>query len=117
MHHQHASLVVCDPHRHPTVTLVLTPTPTLSLTLSLTGAEPVKHQLAALGVAAAWRLGRWDLLDRYLPAAEAAVPELLDGADRWEVRLGQLLSSTSKNETANFQEQVHSVQSSHMIAS
>ena len=66
----------------------------------------MQHQLAALGVAAGWRLGRWDLLDRYLPAAEAAAPELLDGADRWEVRLGRLLSATSKQQTADFQEQV-----------
>ena len=76
----------------------------------LWGTEPAKHQLAALGVAAGWRLGRWDLLDRYLPAAEAAVPELLDGADRWEVRLGRLLSATSRHETARFQEQVFRAQ-------
>ncbi len=68
--------------------------------------EPMRRQLAALGVAASWRLGRWDLLDRYLPAAEGAGPELLDGGDRWEVRLGRLLSAVSKGETAAFQEQV-----------
>ena len=68
--------------------------------------EPVRHQLAALGVAAAWRLGRWDLLDRYLPAAQAAGPELLDSADRWEVRLGCLLSAVSKGRSAELQEQV-----------
>ena len=68
--------------------------------------EPMRRQLAALGVAASWRLGRWDLLERYLPAADAADPELLDGGDRWELRLGRLLSAVSKGETATFQEQV-----------
>ena len=69
-------------------------------------AAPMRRQLAALGVAASWRLGRWDLLERYLPAAEAAGQDLLDGGDRWEVRLGRLLSAVSKGETTAFQEQV-----------
>ena len=73
--------------------------------------EAMRRQLAALGVAASWRLGRWDLLERYLPAAEAAGPELLDGGDRWEVRLGRLLSAVSKGKTAAFQVQVRHVSS------
>lgn len=48
-------------------------------------------QLAALGVAAAWRLGAWDQLRGYLSVLEAAgnspdgVLRPLSAADRWEV--------------------------------
>jgi len=64
-------------------------------------AAAMRSQLAASAVAASWRLGRWDLLQQYLPIAESASSELLDGADRWEVRLGRLLAAVaSKDSTA-----------------
>ena len=70
------------------------------LTLSMAAAA-MRSQLAASAVAASWRLGRWDLLQQYLPIAESASSELLDGADRWEVRLGRLLAAVaSKDSTA-----------------
>lgn len=49
-------------------------------------------QLAALGVAAAWRLGAWDQLRGYMSVLEAAGPgpggvlRPLSAGDRWEVR-------------------------------
>jgi len=51
-------------------------------------------QLAALGVAAAWRLGAWEQLRGYLSVLESAgssaagVLRPLSAADRWEVRRG-----------------------------
>ena len=56
------------------------------------------RQLAALGVAASWRLGRWALLEGYLDMARedarAGQAELdLDAEERWEVRLGRLLAA------------------------
>lgn len=42
-------------------------------------------QLAALGAAASWRLGQWDLVAGYTEAANASFPQLDVGA-RWEVR-------------------------------
>lgn len=56
------------------------------------------RQLAALGVAASWRLGRWAPLEGYLELARedasAGEAELgLDAEERWEVRLGRLLAA------------------------
>lgn len=54
------------------------------------------RQLAALGVAASWRLGRWAPLEGYLELAreDAGGAELgLDAEERWEVRLGRLLAA------------------------
>jgi hypothetical protein len=48
-------------------------------------AGPAAAQLAAMATAAAWRLGRRDLLGGYLQAAEAGVA-FLDAEARWEVR-------------------------------
>ena len=58
----------------------------------------VKAQLAACGLSAAWRMGRWDAVDTYLqhmqagasPGPKEAVK--LDADERWEGRLGRLLS-------------------------
>jgi hypothetical protein len=41
-------------------------------------------------VAAAWRLGRWRLLEAYLARARPCMA-LLQPDDHWEVRLGELL--------------------------
>ncbi|KAK9842495.1 hypothetical protein WJX81_002719 [Elliptochloris bilobata] len=58
------------------------------------------RQLAALGVAASWRLGRWAPLEGYLALArDSADSDLaglelgLDAEERWEVRLGRLLAA------------------------
>lgn len=42
-------------------------------------------QLAALGAAASWRLGKWDLVEGYVQAADACYAKL-DTDARWEVR-------------------------------
>ncbi len=50
-------------------------------------------QLAAAGVAAALRLGRWDLLARYLPVCTAAsARQHLSSSELWETGLAQLLT-------------------------
>lgn len=41
-------------------------------------------QLAALGAAASWRLGKWDLVEGYVQAANAGFAQL-DTNARWEV--------------------------------
>ena len=51
-------------------------------------------RLAAIRIAGAWRLGRWDLLKRYLGTA-AACQEVLSSEEVWELRIGKLLSSIS----------------------
>ena len=51
-------------------------------------------RLATIGIAGAWRLGRWDLLKRYLGTA-AACQEVLSSEEVWEMRIGKLLSSIS----------------------
>jgi FAT domain len=47
--------------------------------------EVGRCQLAASGVAAAWRLGRWEQLHGYLAAANRRL-DCLDAEERWEVR-------------------------------
>lgn len=66
----------------------------------------MRCQLAASAVAASWRLGRWQLLERYLAAAEGAGPELLDSSDRWELRLGHLLAAVARKDPAAIENQV-----------
>lgn len=46
-------------------------------------------QLAALGAAASWRLGKWELVEGYVQAADAGYTKL-DTDARWEVGLGSL---------------------------
>lgn len=41
-------------------------------------------QLAALGAAASWRLGKWELVEGYVQAADAGYTQL-DTDARWEV--------------------------------
>lgn len=48
-------------------------------------AEVAALQLASLGTAAAWRLGKWELLEGYLRVAEEGSPSALDPAEGWEV--------------------------------
>ena len=65
----------------------------------------VKAQLAACGLSAAWRVGRWEAVDGYLqhmqtgsnepgPRGVTGLQEAvqLDADERWEGRLGRLLS-------------------------
>ena len=59
--------------------------------LYLADADGAKPHLAACGVAAAWRLGQWELLDEYLARTHTS-GHLLDAGEQWEVRLGELLS-------------------------
>lgn len=51
-------------------------------------ADAAKCQLAASGVAAAWRLGQWDVLSEHLPRTHVGY-ERLDAEDRWEVLMPQ----------------------------
>jgi len=68
--------------------------------------------LHAVGVAAAWRLGRWDVLDDHLaaatgcagpgaPPAPAALASLADG-ERWEARLGATLAALHARDAPAF---------------
>ncbi len=59
------------------------------------------HQLAAMGVAGAWRLGRWSLLASYLDSLSCKL-EGLSADEIWELRIGQLLSSVSKRLAARY---------------
>ena len=77
----------------------------------------MRCQLAASAVAASWRLGRWELLDRYLAVAEGAGPELLDSSDRWEVRLGQLMGAVARKEPAAVEKQVSRAPIRHVVCS
>ena len=65
----------------------------------------VKTQLAACGLSAAWRMGRWEAVDGYLHHMQTGPSEpgprrgtgpqeavQLDAEERWEGRLGRLLS-------------------------
>lgn len=57
--------------------------------LHLSCADLAALQLASLGTAATWRLGKWEELEGYLKAVEqGAPPAALDPAARWEVRQG-----------------------------
>ena len=53
--------------------------------LAVEASDMSAAQLAALGAAASWRLGQWDLVAGYTEAANASFPQLDVGA-RWEVR-------------------------------
>ena len=52
-------------------------------------ADAAQEQLAASRMAAAWRLGQWDVLRGMAPSNL----DLLEGDERWEVRLGKMLSA------------------------
>ena len=52
-------------------------------------ADAAQEQLAASRVAAAWRLGQWEVLRGMVPSHL----DLLEGDERWEVRLGKMLSA------------------------
>ncbi|KAL3137629.1 hypothetical protein ABBQ38_004906 [Trebouxia sp. C0009 RCD-2024] len=54
--------------------------------------EIAKDQLAASRMAAAWRLGQWDVLEG-LPGPAPEQLDLLDSDERWEVRLGHMLAA------------------------
>jgi serine/threonine-protein kinase ATR len=57
-------------------------------------AEVEAARLAAMGSAAAWRLGRWQQLDKYLENVENGFSALnLD--ERWEARIGLLLRTAA----------------------
>ena len=52
----------------------------------------MRPQLAASGVAAAWRLGRWDALDAYLQQSQGEASHALDSDQKWDMRIGQILA-------------------------
>lgn len=54
--------------------------------------DTAKQQLAATRVAAAWRLGHWDVLEGTAVSTSDHL-EVLDADERWEVRLGKMLSA------------------------
>ncbi|KAL0029509.1 hypothetical protein WJX79_000191 [Trebouxia sp. C0005] len=54
--------------------------------------EVAKEQLAASRMAAAWRLGQWDVLEG-TAGHVADHMDLLDSDERWEVRLGKMLAA------------------------
>lgn len=57
-------------------------------------AGAVKSQLAAAGVAAAWRLGKWEALDSYLQQSHAGpASDALDGEQKWDTRIGHILAA------------------------
>lgn len=55
-------------------------------------ADIAKEQLAASRMAAAWRLGQWEVLEG-LPSPAPHQLDLLDSDERWEVRLGKMLAA------------------------
>ena len=62
------------------------------------GAEDAKPQLAASGVAAAWRLGRWEALDSYLQQSQAAAADALDSEQKWDMCIGQILADMHRRQ-------------------
>ena len=56
-------------------------------------------QLAAVGTAAAWRLGHWDLLKEYTPLA-VGKSDLLSTDEMWEVRIGKVLLCVSNRQVS-----------------
>ncbi|KAL0053239.1 hypothetical protein WJX82_003001 [Trebouxia sp. C0006] len=54
--------------------------------------EVAKEQLAASRMAAAWRLGQWDVLEGTAGHVVDHM-DLLDSDERWEVRLGKMLAA------------------------
>ncbi|GAB4817356.1 hypothetical protein N2152v2_004402 [Parachlorella kessleri] len=66
-------------------------------------------QLASLGTAAAWRLGRWALLEGHLRVADdLALPAAMGPDARWEVRLGRLLWAASRHDEASLRLELES---------
>ena len=60
--------------------------------MARSAADTAQEQLAASRVAAAWRLGQWDVLE--VPAGTSPLQlDLLDSGERWEVRLGKMLAA------------------------
>lgn len=55
-------------------------------------ADTAQQQLAASRVASAWRLGHWDMLEGTVAATSDHL-DVLDADERWEVRLGKMLSA------------------------
>ncbi|KAK9914842.1 hypothetical protein WJX75_001188 [Coccomyxa subellipsoidea] len=64
-----------------------------------------KPHLAACGVAAAWRLGRWQLLESYLQQTRPFMGMLV-ADDQWEVRLGELLAAFHHRDTEGVKRQL-----------
>jgi serine/threonine-protein kinase ATR len=58
-------------------------------------AEIEAPRLAAMGSAAAWRLGRWQQLDRYLENVDNGRDSALNPDERWEARIGLLLRTAA----------------------
>ncbi len=62
---------------------------------AVSASETARRELAASGVAAAWRLGQWGLLDGYTSRASDSLVELRS-AEKWQLRLGRLLGNVQK---------------------
>ncbi len=60
-----------------------------------------RAQLAASGVAAAWRLGRWQELGSFLEAATSGDAGLGEG-EQWELRIGGLLAAIHARFSDNY---------------
>jgi serine/threonine-protein kinase ATR len=107
------------------------------------GGEAVLGELSALGTAAAWRLGRWDLLASYLPSSSSLEGEgpgggmaapasatatatdhhhlhyhqlLLDPGLKWEVRLGKLLAAAAGRDHIGLKKELEAARSEAMGA-
>jgi len=107
---------------------------------ALGGGKAVLGELSALGTAAAWRLGRWDLLASYLlslPSLEGEGPGggmsaaaatatnhhhlhyhqlLLDPGLKWEVRLGKLLAAAAGRDHIGLNKELEAARSEAMGA-
>ena len=58
------------------------------------GTSEEASRLAAVGAAAAWRLGKWSQLERYLNIAQDGLASL-NSEERWEARIGLLLRTVA----------------------
>ncbi|XP_037833578.1 serine/threonine-protein kinase ATR [Kryptolebias marmoratus] len=66
-----------------------------------------KSELNTYGVEAAWKLGKWDLLEDYLSSDQQS--------NTWGVRLGQLLLSAKKQDAKSFYEKLKLVRKEQVV--
>lgn len=62
-----------------------------------------QRHIAALGVAGAWRLGKWNLLKRYLEMANSNSAMKQAIRQPWDVSIGQLLSAVHDRFETSFE--------------
>ncbi|CAB1433197.1 unnamed protein product [Pleuronectes platessa] len=70
-----------------------------------------KSELNTYRVEAAWKLGKWDLLEDYLPSSERKDRH----SSTWGVRLGQLLLSAKKQDAETFYEKLKLVRKEQVV--